>query len=80
MAKLLRAFEIGPGRDENGQTITPDLDPVTGYSDGFFLCAKDFKAEFWVRGTQRREIILAEVGKPERELFARYAPEGSDGA
>lgn len=78
MAKLLWAFEIGPGRDGGGRVIEPDLDPVTGYCEGFLVCANDFGAEFRVRGEGRREAILREFGEAEREIFGRYEAGGEE--
>jgi cytochrome P450 len=63
MAKLLWAFEFSPGRDPI------DVDPETGYSEGFLHCAKPFAYEVNVRGEdeavtkKRREIVLLEFGK-----------------
>ncbi|KAK4636492.1 Cytochrome P450 monooxygenase patH [Fulvia fulva] len=45
MSKLLWAFNIGPGK--NG---VPDTSPVTGYCEGFLVCANDFDASFDIRG------------------------------
>ncbi|KAK5130310.1 hypothetical protein LTR08_002234 [Meristemomyces frigidus] len=78
VAKLLWAFDIVPGKDAEGRVVRPDLDPATGYCEGFLVCARDFPAEFRVRGAERRETILGEVGEAERELFARYAAGGDE--
>ena len=55
MAKLLWAYNIKPGKTK------PDTDPVTGYCEGFLVCANDFDAEFEVRSEGRKETILAGV-------------------
>lgn len=73
MAKLLWAFKISPGKDESGRTVTPDVDPATGYCEGFLVCAYDFPAEFEVRGEERGEAILREFGEAERDVFPRFA-------
>lgn len=67
MAKLLWAFSL---REQAGAGPV-DIDPVTGYSEGFLQCAKPFACEVKVRGKdgaemkKRREIVLAEFGKAE---------------
>lgn len=80
MSKLLWAFEIGPGRDESGKTIKPDLDPVTGYCEGFLVCANPYKAEFKVRGKEREETILREYAAAERDVFGKYKATGEEKA
>jgi len=77
MAKLLWAYEIGPGRDEDGRVVKPDLDPATGYCEGFLVCANDFGAEFQVRGDTRKETILTEYGEAERS-FGKYEAGGDE--
>ena len=74
MAKLLWAFKI-----KSGKTM-PDTDPVTGYSEGFLVCANDFDAEFEVRGEKRRETILREFEQVDREVFGRYEATGEEKA
>lgn len=74
MAKLLWAFKIKPGK------TMPDTDPVTGYSEGFLVCANDFDAEFEVRGDERRKTILREFEQAERDIFPRYEAAGGEKA
>ncbi|KAI7240025.1 putative cytochrome P450 [Hortaea werneckii] len=78
MAKLLWGFHILPSKkDKQG----PDLDPRTGYSEGFLVCAKDFGAEFQVRGGQgREETIRREFEQAEREVFGRFEACGEERA
>lgn len=72
MAKLLWAFEFSEKADD-----AIDVDPKTGYSEGFLHCANPFACEVEVRGKdemekeRRREIVLAEFGKA-RELFKAF--------
>ncbi|KAK4989771.1 hypothetical protein LTR66_006973 [Elasticomyces elasticus] len=70
MAKLLWAFEF---KDKKGKEV--DVDPVTGYSEGFLVCAEDFECEISVRGEKRRETILREFEEAERDVFARFDAE-----
>ncbi|KAJ4348472.1 uncharacterized protein N0V89_009847 [Didymosphaeria variabile] len=65
MAKLLWAFTL----EEKPGAVPIDVDPKTGYSEGFLHCAKPFACEVKVRGRneaerkRRREIVLAEFGR-----------------
>lgn len=64
VAKLLWAFTLS----EKAGADPVDVDPETGYSEGFLHCAKPFACEVRVRGEneaarkRRKEIVLAEVG------------------
>ncbi|CAK4033461.1 O-methylsterigmatocystin oxidoreductase [Lecanosticta acicola] len=73
MSKILWAFDISPG--PNG---IPDTDPVTGYCEGFLVCANDFEAQFNVRG-DRRETILAEF-ESSKGKFEQYESTGEETA
>lgn len=73
MVKLLWAFKIKPGK------VKPDLDPVTGYCEGFLVCANDFEAEFEVRGETRKETILKEFEEASRD-FGKYEGVGEEKA
>ncbi|EKG10438.1 Cytochrome P450 [Macrophomina phaseolina MS6] len=65
VAKLLWAFTFS----EKTGAEPVDVDPQTGYSEGFLHCAKPFACEVRVRGenetarTRRREVVLAEFRK-----------------
>lgn len=78
MAKLLWAFDIGPGKDESGSVTQPDLDAATGYCEGFLVCANDFGAEFRVRGDKRNETILKEFEEAERDVFGQFEASGDE--
>ncbi|KAF9731672.1 hypothetical protein PMIN06_007731 [Paraphaeosphaeria minitans] len=73
MAKLLWAFEFS----EEAGADAVDIDPQTGYSQGFLHCAKPFACEVKVRGKdetekkKRQEIVLAEFRKAS-ELFKAF--------
>lgn len=62
MAKLLWAFTL----EEKAGVDSVDVNPKTGYSEGFLHCAKPFACKVTVRGKvdaeieKRREIVLAE--------------------
>jgi hypothetical protein len=72
IAKLVWAFNIRPGKDEDGKAVEPDVDPYTGYSEGFLVCAHPFKCEIEVRGKSRKETILREYEIADREIFSKY--------
>lgn len=67
MAKLLWAFEF----KENMQAPV-DVDPRTGYSEGFLTCAKPFVADIRPRGEGRRKTIFREFERVEAEIFSKY--------
>lgn len=72
-AKLLWAFEMSePVDPQTGKTIPVDIDPETGYMDGFLNCAKDFKATVRVRSEQHQQTLLREFAVAEQEVFSRY--------
>ena len=75
IAKLLWAFEILPGKDANGVRIKSenvDVDPLTAYSEGFLVCAHPFGCEMIVRGEERKETIMREFEKAEKDVFEKY--------
>ncbi|KAI6955817.1 hypothetical protein KC332_g18351 [Hortaea werneckii] len=83
MAKLLWGYNILPGkRDREGQLadLDPDLDPRTGYSAGFLVCAKDFEANFEVRGREREATIRREFEEAQGEVFGRFEACGEERA
>ncbi|KAI6793582.1 putative cytochrome P450 [Hortaea werneckii] len=82
MAKLLWGFHIlAPAQDKKeGRPANLDLDPQTGYSAGFLVCAKDFAAEFEVRGREREATIRREYDEAEREVFGRFGACGEERA
>ncbi|KAK3674888.1 hypothetical protein LTR78_005232 [Recurvomyces mirabilis] len=76
MVKLLWAFDI---RAKEGSSV-PDTDPVTGYCEGFLVCANDFEAEFIPRGDgKRRETILREYEESQGG-FDRFQATGDEKA
>ncbi|RAK99000.1 cytochrome P450 [Aspergillus ibericus CBS 121593] len=60
-AKLLWAFEISEPVDPRGGPGV-DVDPATGYLDGFLNCPREFRATVRVRSERRRETIERELG------------------
>ena len=80
ISKLLWAFQMVPRESARGRPIPVDVDPKTGYSEGFLHCPKPFQAEFRVRSEGRREVIQREYELAERNVFARYEDIDADEA
>lgn len=74
MSKLLWGFEIKPGKQK------PDTDAVTGYCEGFLVCANDFEAEFEVRGVERSATIMREFEEARRDVFGKFEAAGEEKA
>ncbi|KAK5163102.1 uncharacterized protein LTR77_010886 [Saxophila tyrrhenica] len=74
MAKILWGYDVKAGKKP------VDTDPVTGYCEGFLVCANDFDAEFEVRGEKRKETILREYEEAERDVFGNYELSGEERA
>ena len=72
MAKLLWAFDLVRARDGDGKDVPVDVDPLTGYSEGFLVCPKDFKVDARVRSERRRKTIMDEFNTAEKEVFCLY--------
>jgi hypothetical protein len=72
VAKILWAFDLECGTDENGNIVEPDVDPVTGYEEGLVTVPKDLKIRFTPRCEERKETILKELGYAERQIFSQY--------
>jgi hypothetical protein len=49
-----------------------DVDPITGYSEGFLLCAKDFKRKVEVRTQGKRDTILREFELAEKNCLNKH--------
>lgn len=54
IAKIIWGFDIKPGVSENGNTVEPNINPETGYSEGFLVCAKGFGCRIAPRSEARR--------------------------
>lgn len=72
IAKLVWAFDIGPGRDAAGQAVEPDVSNEKGYCSGFLVCAEDFPCTVTVRSEARKATILRECDKARAEVFSRF--------
>ncbi|KAL2862702.1 cytochrome P450 [Aspergillus lucknowensis] len=72
IAKIIWAFDIEAGSDEEGNRVEPDSSPGTGYSEGFLVCAKDFKCTIRPRSDARRETIMREFSEEQEQIFAGF--------
>jgi cytochrome P450 family 619 len=72
IAKLVWAFNIRLGKDEDRKVVEPDVDPYTGYSEGFLVCAHPFKCEIEARSENGRKTIPKEYEIAEKEVFSKY--------
>jgi len=71
-SKILWAFDIGPGRDDSGNLVEPDISSETGYQDGVVLGPEPFKSEIRPRSTKRVETIMREFSAAEKNIFPKY--------
>ncbi|KAI3007919.1 hypothetical protein CBS147346_2860 [Aspergillus niger] len=72
-AKLLWAFNFEPARDENGNPIRIDTDPITGYTEGFLVCPRPYQCNVTPRSPAHAETILREFSRAESEVLSQYA-------
>jgi hypothetical protein len=72
ITKLAWAFDFKPGMNAKSKIVEPDIDNVTGYGEGFLVCAKPFACDTQVRSEKKRETILREYETAEREVFSKY--------
>jgi cytochrome P450 len=71
-AKLVWAFEFQQKRDHQGRPIPIDTDPVSGYTEGFLVCPKDFACSIKPRSARRAETIVREFEAADKEVFPRF--------
>lgn len=57
---------------ENGNTVEPNINPETGYSEGFLVCAKGFGCRIAPRSEARRVTIMREYEQAQREVFSLF--------
>jgi cytochrome P450 len=71
ISKLVWAFDIGPGKNDNGNVIEPDVSHGA-YCAGFLVCAEPFPCTITVRSEERRATILREFDQATAEVFSQY--------
>lgn len=72
ISKLLWGLKFSAGTDADGKTVEPDIDPRTGYSEGFLVCAKPFACKIEVRSEARRKTIEREYDEAKKDIFSRF--------
>ncbi|KAF3905051.1 hypothetical protein AA313_de0206378 [Arthrobotrys entomopaga] len=70
IAKLLWGFKFEKANEE-GQKVEMNVNPKTGYTDGFLHCALPFKCKITVRSEERMQTILREFEHAEK-VFREY--------
>ncbi|KAL2061086.1 hypothetical protein VTL71DRAFT_9138 [Oculimacula yallundae] len=71
-SKVLWAFDISAPKDEQGNLVAMNLDPMTGYTDGTIVMAMPFQACIQVRSERRRETILREFEQAQENVFVQF--------
>lgn len=71
-AKILWAFDIGPRKDELGNTVELDISYETGYEDGVITKPLPWRCDIQPRSERRRETIMREFAEAERDVFSKY--------
>jgi len=71
-AKLLWGFNFEQQRDDEGQLIPIDTDPVTGYTEGFLVSPKEFACRISPRSQTRADTIMREFAVANQNIFCRY--------
>lgn len=71
IAKIIWAFSIKPAVDEQGKEVELDINPQTGYGEGFLLCVKDFPCKITPRSEARRETIMREFNEAQK-VFSKF--------
>ncbi|KAK0615700.1 cytochrome P450 [Bombardia bombarda] len=71
VARMIWAFDFLPKIDAaTGKPIPINIDPATGYHDGFLSHHNDFEVDIRVRSERRKEVIFSEMARAEVEVFS----------
>jgi len=71
MAKLLWAFSFEHKLRDDGSVIEMNVDPLTGYTEGFLHCAKPFECAVNIRSEKRKQTLDKEFLQAE-QVFEMY--------
>lgn len=67
IARILWAFDILPGLDDNGKEIAPDIE---AYEPGLSLTSpKPFKARFVARSEEKKRLVVEEWKQAQKEGY-----------
>lgn len=72
ICKLLWAFKFEKVVDEFGNIVQTDIDPTTGYTEGFLITAKEFPCKITPRSEKRKETIMREFADLEKSVLSKY--------
>lgn len=72
ISKIIWAFTIEPEKDSLGNEIEPDFSPMTGYSEGFLVCARPFPCKITLRSGNRGVTISKEYELAQKDIFSQY--------
>lgn len=72
ISKIIWAFHILPGVDEEESEIEPDIDPSSGYKEGLALSVLPFSCRAMVRSEVRRGTIEKEFQQATRDVFSGF--------
>ncbi|KAI2643559.1 cytochrome P450 2D18 [Xylaria nigripes] len=73
VARVMWAFAFRQKTDASGKPIPIDVEPATGYRDGFLNQCFPFEVDIKVRSSKRLETIKASYAKAEAEVFSTYS-------
>ncbi|KAI1124391.1 cytochrome P450 2D18 [Nemania abortiva] len=73
VARIMWAFAFRPKRDAVGKPIPIDVDPATGYRDGFLNQCSPFEVDITVRSPKRLEAVLASFAEAEEKVFSTFS-------
>ncbi|KAE8405933.1 cytochrome P450 [Aspergillus pseudonomiae] len=71
-AKLIWAFSIEPGIDENAKPAKYNFSLYIGYSEGFLVYTKDFPCVIKPWSEARQTTIIKELEETQRNVFPRF--------
>lgn len=71
-AKIMWAFDIRPGKDENGNEAKIDVDLHTGYEEGIIIEPIPFKCDIQPRSERRKQVIMEELALVKANIFPKY--------
>ncbi|KAK4222718.1 cytochrome P450 [Podospora fimiseda] len=72
IVRVLWAFDIKQKKDAAGKLVPIDVDPATGYTDGFLNQCLPFQVDIKVRSERRLETVLSEARRAEVDVFSRF--------
>ncbi|KAI3322745.1 cytochrome P450 2D18 [Xylariaceae sp. AK1471] len=70
VSRIMWAFAFRPKKDAAGRPIPIDVDPATGYRDGFLNQCLPFEVDITTRSQKRLETVLASFAEAEAHVFS----------